>query len=155
MALRRHTVVRLLPYDPLKLFDLVGDVRAYPEFVPWLKSIRTGPTRHDGARISILDAEADVGFSFMKERFSTRVRRDAEALVIEVSLISGPFKRLINRWRFEPHAQGSRVTFDIEFEFRSRLLDTLLEANFETAVARLIGCFEARAKSLYGPTAPT
>jgi coenzyme Q-binding protein COQ10 len=153
MAARRHEVVRFLPYDPLKLFDLVGDVRAYPEFVPWLKSIRTGPIRHDGVQVSILDAEADVGFSFLKERFSTRVRRDAQALVIEVSLISGPFKRLVNRWRFEPHEDGSKVTFDIVYEFRSKLLDRLLEANFETAVSRLIGCFEARAKALYGPTA--
>jgi coenzyme Q-binding protein COQ10 len=148
-----HRVVRVLPYDPTKLFELVGDVRAYPEFVPWVKSIRTGPTRAEGESVSVLDAEASVGFSLLKERFSTQVRRDADALIIEVKLISGPFKQLLNRWRFEPDSGGTRITFDIDFEFKSALLERLLRANFDLAVSRLIGCFEARAKTLYGAAA--
>jgi coenzyme Q-binding protein COQ10 len=38
----------------------------------------------------------------------------------------------------------------IDFEFGSRLLQALLAVNFERAVAMLVGCFEARAKALYG-----
>ena len=34
----------------------------------------------------------------------------------------------------------------------ARMLDVLLHANFNLAVARLIGCFEGRARSLYGGT---
>lgn len=139
-----------MPYDAAKLFDLVGDVRAYPEFVPWVKSIRTGPSRELADGVSVLDAEASVGFSILKERFSTRVRRDKGALVIEVKLISGPFKRLLNRWAFEAAPGGTKVTFDIEFEFKSLLLERLLQANFDLAVNRIIGCFEGRARTLYG-----
>ena len=43
--------------------------------------------------------------------------------------------------------------FEIDFEFKSRVLTTLLRANFALAVDRLIACFEARARDLYG--APT
>jgi coenzyme Q-binding protein COQ10 len=154
MAARHHHVERVLPYAPTKLFELVGDVRAYPEFVPWVKSIRTGPTRTDGGSVSVLDAEASVGFSILNERFSTQVRQDAQALIIEVRLISGPFKSLINRWRFEADPGGTKVTFDIDFEFKSIMLDRLLRANLDTAVRRLIGCFEARAQSLYGQNSP-
>ena len=153
MALHRHHVVRVLPYAPGKLFELVGDVRAYPEFVPWVKAIRTGPTREEGEGVSVLEAEASVGFSILKERFSTRVRRDAGALIIEVRLISGPFRALTNRWRFEADPKGTRITFDIEFEFKSLLLEGLLRANFDSAVNRLIGCFETRARALYGAEA--
>ena len=53
--------------------------------------------------VSQLDAEAGVGFSFLRERFSTRVRRDAKARRIEVQLLSGPFRRLHAVWSFEPH----------------------------------------------------
>ncbi len=31
---------RILPYAPADLCRLVGDVRAYPEFIPWLQRLR-------------------------------------------------------------------------------------------------------------------
>jgi coenzyme Q-binding protein COQ10 len=148
----RHEVVRVLPYTPQQLFELVGDVRAYPQFVPWITSMRVWNERADPAGESQLDAEATVGFSFLRERFSTRVKRDPKAGVITVQLLSGPFRRLFNRWRFREDAAGTRIEFEIDFDFKSRLLQTLLAANFHHAVDRLIGCFEDRAKALYGKT---
>ena len=144
-------MTRVLPYEPRQLFDLVGDVERYPEFVPWVLRLHTWNPRADGGGVSLVDAEAEVGFSFIHERFATRVRRDAPALAIDVDLISGPFRRLQNRWRFEPHPQGAELRFSIDFEFKSRLLDALLMANLHRAVTRLVACFEARAKVLYGP----
>ncbi len=146
----RHHVERILPYRPDQLFDLVGDVRAYPLFIPWISSIRTGGERQEGEGKTVVDADASVGFSVIKERFSTRVRRDPAALSIEVKLLSGPFKQLVNHWRFELHPTGTKIIFDIDFEFKSKILDRLLRANFDYAVQRLIGCFEDRAKALYG-----
>jgi coenzyme Q-binding protein COQ10 len=146
----RHSVVRLLPYTPEQLFDLVGDVEAYPEFVPWIRTMRVWNRRQVGPDVSLLDAEVAVGFSFLKERFSTRVRRDATRCEITVSLLHGPFKRLVNHWRFEPYPTGTQVNFDIDFVFKSKVLDKLLAANFHHAVDRLIACFDARAAALYG-----
>lgn len=122
----------------------------YPEFVPWITSMRTWNARDTGEGLSQVDAEAGVGFSFLKERFATRVRRDAAAAQIDVSLLSGPFRKLTNRWRFVPEGDGTRVEFDIDFQFKTRLLDGLLAANFHHAVERLMACFEDRAKALYG-----
>ncbi len=151
----RHHVSRILPYSPDQLFALVGDVMTYPDFVPWITSMRTWNLRSHPGFVDTVDAEAGVGFSFLKERFSTRVRRDAGAGRIEVSLLSGPFRKLQNRWEF--HAaedDGTRVEFDIDFEFKSRLLDNLLKANFVHAVDRLMTCFEDRAAALYGAASP-
>lgn len=148
-----HRVQKVLPYRPDQLFDLVGDVDRYPDFVPWITGMRSWNQRPVGEGADMLDAEAAVGFSFLKERFSTRVRRDAVGRVIQVSLISGPFKRLENRWRFHEDPAGTRIEFEIDFEFKSKMLAALLSANFHTAVDRLIGCFEARARSLYGAPA--
>jgi coenzyme Q-binding protein COQ10 len=145
-----HHVERVLPYRPDQLFDLVGDVRAYPQFIPWISSIRTGPERREGDDVSVVDAEASVGFSVIKERFSTRVRRHPADLAIEVKLLSGPFKTLLNHWSFQLHPSGTNIVFDIDFEFKSKMLDAMLRANFDYAVQRLIGCFEDRAKTLYG-----
>jgi coenzyme Q-binding protein COQ10 len=145
----RHRLTRELPYTPDQLFALVGDVKAYPEFVPWITSMRVWNPQSLGPGIDSVDAEAGVGFAFLTERFSTRVRRDANSREISVSLIRGPFRRLDNRWRFSAHPSGTLVEFSIDFEFKSRLLEALLAANLSRAVERLIGCFEDRAKALY------
>jgi len=145
-----HHVSRVLPYTPEQLFELVGDVARYPEFVPWITSMRTWNARDLGDGSSSLDAEAGIGFTFLKERFATRVRRDAAQRQITVSLLSGPFRKLTNSWRFLEDEAGTRIEFDIDFQFKSRLLEGLLAANFHHAVERLMGCFEDRAKALYG-----
>jgi coenzyme Q-binding protein COQ10 len=152
----RHHVRRILPYTPDQLFNLVGDVARYPEFVPWITSMQVKDERQlDGGRTSLV-AHAAVGFSFLKERFATGVLRTPVSRQIDVSLISGPFKLLQNRWRFQPHPAGCEVVFDIDFEFKAKVLDLLLKANFGLAVDRLIACFEGRARSLYGqPAVPT
>ena len=148
--MHRHVVTRVLPYSPEQLFTLVGDVDAYPSFVPWITGMRTWNARKDGL-VSTVDAEAQVGFSFLKEKFATRVRRDAEHLTVDVSLLYGPFKRLSNQWRFTPDAAGTSVEFVIDFAFKSRMLDALLAANLDRAADKLIACFEARARQIHGP----
>jgi coenzyme Q-binding protein COQ10 len=147
----RHRLTRVLPYTPEQLFQLVGEVERYPEFVPWITRMRVFNPREVAAGIDELDAEASVSFAFLTERFSTRVRRDAPANAISVNLLRGPFRKLENRWRFTPQGAGTLVEFEIDFEFNSRLLDALLRANVRYAMNRLIGCFEDRARALYGP----
>ena len=145
-----HKLTRILPHRPDQLLDLVADVRAYPDFVPWVTSMRVWNERLEGEGVTLLDAEAGVGFAFLKEKFSTWVRRDANRNVVDVGLIRGPFKHLKNRWDFHPHPDGTRLEFMIDFAFKSRMLDMMLNANFDRAVNALIRCFEARARALYG-----
>lgn len=144
----RHTVTRILPHEPDLLFQLVGDVEQYPKFVPWVTGMRVWNRRDVEPGVTQLDAEAAVTFTFLREKFATRVRRDADTRQIDVSLLYGPFRRLRSQWRFLPHGQGAEVTFEIDFEFKIPMLDRLLAANFDTAVAKLMKCFEDRAQQL-------
>lgn len=144
-----HRLKRVLPYTPEQLFHLVGEVEDYPAFVPWVTGMRTTNRRLDDGGASVLDAEASVGFKFLTESFATRVRRDPLHRRVEVELIRGPFRRLKNHWVFHDHPLGTEVEFFIDFEFKSRLLQAVLEANFNRAVDRLISCFEDRARKLY------
>ena len=135
------------------MFGLVSDVASYPEFVPWLVDMQVRTAGSDQCEIKAVDAEAEVRFSFFSGRFETRVSSDERRLTIDVALVRGPFRRLSNHWRFEPDAETASATliaFDIDFAFKSRLLDALLNANLDRAVQRLIACFEARAIALYG-----
>ena len=73
--------------------------------------------------------------------------------MVEVGLLRGPFHHLKNRWEFFADPAGTRVEFMIDFAFRSRLLDGMLQANFDRAVGKLMGCFETEAKRRYGSAA--
>jgi coenzyme Q-binding protein COQ10 len=146
----RHGITRRLGYTPRQLFDLVGDVERYPAFVPWVIDMRTWGRRECAPSVVEFDAKAKVRFAIIREHFSTRVRLDEPNLTIDANLISGPFRRLENHWRFTPIEGGTELSFAIDFEFGSRFLESLLTANFERAVARIVGCFEDRAQALYG-----
>ncbi len=148
--MRRHTVTKILPFQPDQLFQMVGDIDRYPEFVPWLTSMRTWNAQGLEPGVTSVDAEAGIGIAMFRERFSTRVTRDANANRIGVSLLGGPFRVLKNDWQFFPDRSGTRIEFSIDFEFKSRLLDAFLAANMDRAINKLIACFEARARALYG-----
>ena len=145
-----HRVTKLLPYAPDQLAALVADVGAYPDFVPWVTSMRVWNPRDEANGVTLLDAEASVGFSFLTERFSTWVRHDRNAPKVEVGLIRGPFKHLKNRWDFHEDPAGTRLEFMIDFAFKSPILNAMLNANFDLAVGKLISSFEAEAKRRYG-----
>jgi coenzyme Q-binding protein COQ10 len=146
----RQSLTRRLPYTPDQLFALVGDVERYPEFLPWVTAMRTWNRRSAGEMAEAFDAEAKVRFAIVRESFSTEVRLDHAALAIDTRLITGPFRRLENHWLFRPDAVGAEVDFAIDFEFRSRVLEKLAKANAGRAIQRLMACFEARARTLYG-----
>ena len=144
-------ITKVLPYDPDDLLKMVSDVEAYPKFLPWVSGMRTWNRTPPREGISSVDAEARVGFAIVRETFATRVKTDAGARTIEVSLLYGPFKRLRNLWTFSPAAEGTKVEFEIDFQFKSRLLDAILAANLNHAAERLIHCFETRAEALFKP----
>ena len=89
-----------------------------------------------------------------RERFTSRVRLDEIGRRIDVTYAEGPFRYLNNHWVFEPHPDGCLIDFYVDFEFRSKLLQKLVEALFHEAVRRMVGAFEGRARDLYGTAGP-
>ncbi|HAA93722.1 MAG TPA: ubiquinone-binding protein [Rhodospirillaceae bacterium] len=141
----RHSEQRHLAHPPEAIFDLVADVSAYPEFLPWCTATRILKQSE-----SEMIAEMAVGYKGIREIYKSDVQLDREGLAIAVSAIDGPFKTLDNRWRFSPSEEGGcEVDFSIEFEFRSWLLQRVIGAFFEQAVGRMVAAFEARADALY------
>jgi len=143
---------RRLPYPARDLCALVGDVRAYPQFIPWLKRIDVHEETSLGAGGWEGVAEAVVGWRALTERFSTRVRCSPEEGRVDVDLVRGPFKTLTNRWRFEDENSGARISFVITYEFKNPILQRVASLNRKEAVRRVIAAFEKEAKRrLSGP----
>ena len=59
-------------------------------------------------------------------------------------------KTIENQWFFENIGDKTRVHFNIEFEFKSKILDVVLSPIFETVIKKMISAFEERAQDLYG-----
>ncbi len=139
-----HREERFLPFTPEQLFDLVVDVGAYPQFLPWVAATRI---RERSATHMV--ADMSVGFRAIRETFTSRVTLERPS-AIHVDYVSGPLKHLSNDWSFAPEAGGTRVRFAVEFSFRSRLFERLAGAVFHEAFRHMVAAFEARARTLYG-----
>jgi coenzyme Q-binding protein COQ10 len=143
-----HAESRLLPYTPEQLFALVADVERYPEFLPWCVGARIRERRPD-----LVVADLVIGFRMFREHFTSRVALDPPRR-IDVSYAEGPFRYLNNHWAFAPAPGGCRVDFFVDFEFKSRVLQKVIEVLFGEAVRRMVGAFEKRARDLYGAPTP-
>ena len=143
-----HAEKRVLPYAPEQLYGLVADVERYPEFLPWCRAARV--TRREE---NVVYADLIIGFKVFRERFTSKVTLDPPA-AIGMQYVKGPMRHLNNQWRFEPHPEGCLIDFYVDFEFRSKLLQKLVEALFHEAVRRMVGAFEGRARDLYGTAGP-
>lgn len=145
MAVTKIEAERILPFAPDDLCRLVGDVREYPKFIPWLKSLRVlkEEPRPEGGWEGV--ATATVGWKAITERFSTSVRCEPAKGEVDVALVSGPFHALDNRWRFEAHETGARVRFFITYHFKNPVLQAVVAANKDKVAGRIMGAFEREA----------
>lgn len=142
---------RDLPYAPADLCRLVGDVRAYPSFIPFLKSMRVTKENPlpDGGWEGI--AEAVVGWKAITERFSTSVRCAPEKGEVDVALVRGPLHALKNSWRFAPDGKGgAHVRYRIAYEFKNPVLQAAISANREKLAARIMDAFVKEAQRRLG-----
>lgn len=126
------------------MYALVNDVEAYPEFLPWCteaKILQPG-TRTLTAMISLQSGK-------IRQSFSTANTMKPGSL-IELTLVKGPFKRFSGSWRFENLADSrSRVTIDISFQFKNRILKMALDKILSRIIESLIDAFTDRASQLY------
>src|SRR3546814_13164645 len=86
-----------------------------------------------------------------RERFTSRVKPDPAGRRIDVTYAAGPFKYLENHWVFEDHPQGCLIDFYVDFEFRSKLPQKVIEGLFHEAVRRMVRASETRPNKLYAP----
>jgi coenzyme Q-binding protein COQ10 len=144
----KHSEKRTLPYSSEQVFDLVADVEAYPQFLPWCRSARI-ISRDDKGIV----ADLVIGYKIFTERFRSEVALDRPRS-ITVHYLSGPLSRLSNRWEFRPKGKSAcELCFDVDFDFTSSLLGAAMELFFDKAILKMVGAFEERAKELFGEKA--
>jgi len=135
-----------VPYTTVQMYELVNDVRSYPEFLPWCS---TSEVLHEDE--DELQAELTISAAGMKKSFTTRNLLRPNKM-IEIRLVNGPFKHLEGFWRFSnaDDEGSSTVILDLEYEFSGSFLDMVIEPIFNQVANSLVHAFCQRAGELYG-----
>lgn len=127
------------------MFDLVNDFERYPEFLPGCRRARL--LEYDESH---LVGELTLAKAGVEQSFTTRNELYAPDR-IELSLVSGPFKRLQGQWLFTPMGETTcKVSLEMNFEFSNRLLGLAFGRLFSQVAGQLVSSFAKRADEVYG-----
>jgi ribosome-associated toxin RatA of RatAB toxin-antitoxin module len=165
----------IVPHTPAQMYEIVNDVRRYPEFVPWCPATRvfeeTGTSIH---------AAVEIARSGVKLSVATR-NTMVPGERIDLTLADGPLQTLEGSWQFvpiveralpavpgaipataapgpaspdgasSPRLRGCRVELRVRFAFRNAALTLLFGPVFEASWDSLVDAFIVRARELHGP----
>ena len=127
------------------MFDLVADVGRYAEFLPWVVATRVRSNTE-----TEMVADMLVGFSALREKFTSRVEKRRPELIV-VHYVDGPLRDLDNSWTFReigPHE--CEIEFDVSFTFRNALFQKMATQYLDKAFRKMVAAFVDRAEQVYG-----
>jgi ribosome-associated toxin RatA of RatAB toxin-antitoxin module len=134
----------LVKFSAQQMFDLVNDVEAYPQFLPWC-----GGAKILKREVDFFEAELLIAKAGFHKTFSTRNRID-QGGQMTISLLNGPFSRLDGVWNFMPlREDASKISLDLEFEMSGMLANLAFGAVFNQICNTMVSSFTSRAKQVY------
>lgn len=137
----------LLWYSPREMFDLVADVPAYPQFLPWCQRAEV-LSQEPGA----VTARLHLAYAGVRHAFTTR-NTHVEGQSVSMNLVDGPFSHLDGVWRFlpiGPDGRACRVEFALSYAFASRPLELVVSPVFDRIANTFVDAFVARAEQVHG-----
>jgi coenzyme Q-binding protein COQ10 len=144
-----HSETRKLPYSADQMYDLVADISAYPQFLPWCSAARIRSRTTQG-ECETVEADLVISFKVFRESFASRVELWNMAKKIDTQYLEGPFKHMKSSWEFVDTPSGCDVRFFVDFEFKNAILRSIIGVVFNEAMQRIVRAFESRAEMLYG-----
>lgn len=133
----------LMPYSAQTMFDIVNDVAAYPEFLPWCGDTKITSETDQSMQASVLMKKGKLNHWFSTTNSMVRSEK------IEMTLIDGPFKSLDGVWEFTAFDETtSKVKLVLNFEFSNGITALLLSPIFTQIANSMVDSFCLRAHEL-------
>lgn len=135
----------LLSYSDAKMFALVNDVSAYPDYLD-------GCIKADVLEQTPTLMRATLGLESkgVQLNFTTENVLDAPKSIV-MSLIDGPFDAFEGRWFFQHlDDDACKVILDMQFELSNRLTSFAAKKLFDAVSNNMVDAMVVRAKKLYG-----
>lgn len=135
----------IVPYSAQEMYQLVDQVKRYPEFMPWCGGASETPIDGNRSHATIV-----IDYHHIRQSFTTENTKQPPEL-IEMELRHGPFRRLDGHWRFVPLGeQACKVEFRLHYEFSHKLLEKLVGPVFHRIANSFVDAFTRRAEQIYG-----
>ena len=145
----------LLWYTPHEIYQLVIDVEAYPQFLPWCERAEILSRDEQG-----LTARLHLAYSGIRHAFTTKNVQVADRSV-HIGLVDGPFSTLEGTWRFialpVPGASGAtdnaacKIEFEMRYGFANGVLEAAISPVFDRIADTFVESFVRRAEQVHGP----
>ena len=135
----------LVMYSAEQMFDLVNDVRRYPEFLNGCQATEVLAEGDDFIEARLTIAKAGVNQSFSTRNTLQRPLR------MEMRLVDGAFSHFHGVWHFQPLSdEACKVSLDMDFSVGNKLAGVALGAVFKQVANMMVDAFVKRAKEIYG-----
>ncbi|EJL94167.1 oligoketide cyclase/lipid transport protein [Herbaspirillum sp. CF444] len=143
MAVVHKTV--LINYSAEQMFRLVDRVEDYPEFLPWCGGVDVEERQGDK-----LKARLKINYHGLKQSFTTE-NTNVPPGNMTMHLVEGPFKHFEARWNFKALREDAcKIEFDMQYEFSSRILESVIGPVFSMIANSFVDSFCKRAEQIYG-----
>ena len=142
------TIKKIIPCKKNQLIQMVLDIEKYPEFVPWCLSGNVH-SRKESSDLIEIKAELKVGKRIINETYTSLVLFYKEKDKILVTNIDGPLTHLKNEWNFKEINNSTQLEFEIDFELKNNILNTIMKKSFNLGLNKIADAFEKRALELY------
>lgn len=126
------------------MYELVNNINDYPQFLNWCEGASIlNQSDHQ------ITASVQINKGGLKQTFST-LNTLKPFRLIEMKLLDGPFEHFSGEWRFEPLGENAaKVFLNLQFKFKSKLLDMSLTPIFTKIANSQLDAFVARANKIY------
>ncbi|CAM6103182.1 unnamed protein product [Calypogeia fissa] len=147
---RHYEESLIIGYSPEQLYAVVAAVDLYEDFLPWCQKSSVIWCKDNEA----LEAELEIGFKCFAERYISHVELKKPHLIKTSVSQSSLFHHLTNVWEFKPGPtpHSTNLHFLVDFQFRSPLYRKVANMFFNEVVQQLVGSFESRCRTVYGPS---
>ena len=144
----------LLWYTAQEIYQLVTDVQAYPQFLPWCERVEVLGRDDEGPT-----ARLHLAYSGIRHAFTTRNVQVLDESV-HIRLVDGPFSLLDGLWRFVslPLSSGAiggagtacKIDFDLRYQFSNAFLEAAISPVFDRIADTFVDSFVRRAEQVHG-----
>ena len=137
-----HKYSKVLSYPTSHIYQIVADVKSYPEFLPWLDKVII--QNEEGNFV----ADLFVKYKSFEAVYQSLVKLEEN----KITAHSGEnewLDRLVSIWNFEELEENkTKVDFALDVKFKSKIVALTFGTVFKKSAEVMIDAFEKRAKEL-------
>ena len=123
------------------IYNVIANIENYPTFLPWCIGARIIDTRND-LDVIIKKAELMISFKSFRESFVSEVKLDKNNWTVNIVSNKKPFKLLEGCWIINEKKENCEVSFEIQFELKSIILEKIIGLVFFESVKSIVRAFE-------------